>query len=408
MRQQPHRRVVPPLVGLVHAAHGQHPGGERRVASRLSLRRRLAQRARRRRVPPGLHVHERQFAQDLGDQPLAARGPGRGQRTVQHHGAFAIEAADRVHQGGAEGGQHISRARADPWPARLRQPRAAASRPRRRPIPRPGPPSRPAAATWPPRRPAAPPVPPRRPAAPRTRSAGEQTSPSRANSVSHDDRCTAARAGCPAATSVRKNSSCVPSSNGSSAAARPAGSIAASASPVASRLQRRPAELLHRPGRAPAPGQHEPDAEGRAVARLHTLQQRPADLRRGQRTVPQRAHIQPQGAVSQADRIAAQQFRVLAGAAQVSQAPAERPQRVVGLAEQLRGQLAPGQRPFREGNPGEQRPGLLPPRRPGTAARPGPGCAAARAAAPAGSPAARLSPPWPRPAAPAEHAHRPW
>ena len=82
--------------------------------------------------------------------------------------------------------------------------------------------------------------------------------------------------------------------------------------------QRCPAKLLHRPGRALAPGHHEPDVKCRAVARLYTLQQRPGYLRGGQRTVPQRPDVNPQAPVSQADGIAAQQPRVLTAAAQVS------------------------------------------------------------------------------------------
>ena len=131
----------------------------------------------------------------------------------------------------------------------------------------------------------------------------------------------------------------------------------------AQQAQRRPAKLLHRPGQAPAAGQHQPDAEGRAVARLHTLQQRSTDLGGGQGAVQQRPDVNPQAAVSQADGIAAQQLRVLTAAAEVSEAPSKCPQRVICLAEQLRRELTPGQRPFGQDNPGQQRPGLLPPRR---------------------------------------------
>ena len=58
-------------------------------------------------VPPGLHIDERELSQDLGGKPLAARGPGGHQRTVQHHGSFAVQAAYRVHERGTQGRQHI-------------------------------------------------------------------------------------------------------------------------------------------------------------------------------------------------------------------------------------------------------------------------------------------------------------
>ena len=89
------------LVRLVHAANRQYPGGERWVAEGLSLRPGLAQRPGRGYMPPGLHIHEREFSQDLGGKRLAACGPGGRERTVQHHGSFAVEAAYRVHERGA-------------------------------------------------------------------------------------------------------------------------------------------------------------------------------------------------------------------------------------------------------------------------------------------------------------------
>jgi hypothetical protein len=73
----------------------------------LSLRPGLAQRPGRGYVPPGLHIHESELAQDLGGKRLAVRGPGGRERTVQHHGSFAVETAYRVHERGAQGRQHI-------------------------------------------------------------------------------------------------------------------------------------------------------------------------------------------------------------------------------------------------------------------------------------------------------------
>jgi hypothetical protein len=105
--KQPHRDVVTALVRLVHAANRQHPGGERRIAGGLRLRPRLAKRAGRGCVPPGLHVDERQLPQDVGGKPLADGGPGGCERTVQYHGALAVEASHGVDEGGAQGRQHL-------------------------------------------------------------------------------------------------------------------------------------------------------------------------------------------------------------------------------------------------------------------------------------------------------------
>ena len=126
--------------------------------------------------------------------------------------------------------------------------------------------------------------------------------------------------------------------------------------------QRRLVKLLPRPGRAPAAGQHQPHTERGAVAWLHTGQQLPADVGRGQGAVLQRPDVKPQRASGQPHRITAQKLRVPAAAAQISQAPPQRPERVIRFAEQLRGKLPPGQRPLGQGHPGQQRPGLLPPR----------------------------------------------
>ena len=58
-------------------------------------------------MPPGLHIDESELSQDLSDKPLVARGPCGHERTVQHHGSFSVEAAYRVHEGGAQRRQHL-------------------------------------------------------------------------------------------------------------------------------------------------------------------------------------------------------------------------------------------------------------------------------------------------------------
>ena len=106
-------------VRLVHALDGQHAGAERGITGHVSLRRRLAQRAGRRRVPAGLDVHERELPQDVRGQALAARGPRRRQRLVQDHGAFTVEAAQGVHERRAERPEHVGQQQRIPGPLGL-------------------------------------------------------------------------------------------------------------------------------------------------------------------------------------------------------------------------------------------------------------------------------------------------
>jgi hypothetical protein len=116
---------VPALVCLVHPLDGQYPGGERGVAGDLGLPGCLLQRPGRGRVPPGLQVDDREFAQNVGCELRAACRPGRREGLVQHHSAFAIQTAYRVHERGAQGrqdfGQHLRVAGTPGFAGRLPQ-----------------------------------------------------------------------------------------------------------------------------------------------------------------------------------------------------------------------------------------------------------------------------------------------
>ncbi len=240
------------------------------------------------------------------------------------------------------------------------------------------------------------------------RSAGDAAMPSLANAASHATRWTAALAGWPAATRARRNSSWALSSSGSRAAARPDSSAAASVSPGGEQAQRGLAKLLHRPGRAPAAGQHQPHIEGGAVPRLHARQELPADLGRGQRTV----RTAPARRATPNRRPASPDHH--AATAGPGNCGADRP----GTSAVPRAGHPPHRRappPARSwssaGRPA--RPGRAAPRTSaraaaGAAARPRLRNADGQAAAPARSPAVDLSPRRQPPAAPAGRARRPW
>ena len=295
-------------------------------------------------MPSGLHINECQLPQDLGGEPLAACGPGGRERTVQHHGPFAVEAAHGVHQGGPQGRQHIrehqripgapgflgrapqrldagvGRARVEGcFPGSQQRPGDhAGPQPHRRSrsgCQRRGSQSRGAGQA----------LPGKKRLAPGQMHGGPGGMPGR------DQRA-----------QEQLLRALVERIQRYGAPGRFGGRLGVTRAQLA---QRRPAKLLHRPGRASATGQHEPDVECRAVPRLHTLQQHPADLGGGQGTVPQCPDINPQGPVGQTDRIAPEQPRVLAATPQIGQRPPQRPQRVICLAEQLRRKLSPGQRP---------------------------------------------------------------
>ena len=74
----------------------------------------------------------------------------------------------------------------------------------------------------------------------------------------------------------------------------------------------------------------------------------------------QRPDVKPQRAAGQVTGSPRSNPGSCAAAAQIGQAPAQRPERVVRLGEQLGRQHAPGHRPVGQRDPAKQRPGLLP------------------------------------------------
>jgi hypothetical protein len=99
-------------------------------------------------------------------------------------------------------------------------------------------------------------------------------------------------------------------------------------------------------------GQYQPGVELGAILQLDPFQQVPAHVTGQKRAVLQGLHIQPQVTRRQAEGITAQQRWHGQAPPQVRQAPAQRAQWVVRLAEQLARQLTPPDRALGQGDPG--------------------------------------------------------